>query len=680
MPRFTVFSKWVSFALITTACLLYFPLYSQFSGPYEVRTVTFRFDPADPVYQGKLSLSGTEIKAVELLGSFNNWNLPERGKQRFWLKKTNGVYQTQLDLACGQHAYKFRVTTGSGIYWTEDITAEKFRPDGFGGRNSVLELPCPGLYRWPLFMLLFTAFLWLFFETLLKPLLRRFLSFRMPYRWKVMTIFLSVALLANGLWLVIQLSHLSHLWIHIDREKMQILTMFLTEGLPVEDQFDHPENREELTRRMARFMGNVFSLKERGNLKTSSGRVDINYLIAYDRNGNRIAGYHSKNRKRYLDSRPDLKQRIESQFNRLEGVNPYEMSYGYWDPEAAGNNSGVIRFTRSFSLIGMLTHMKPYRRWDLLPIVVYPVRFNNEVTGYLAYDRNTSSLKDYILEQFVKFNLYALLPFIVLIIMLSHFMARQAIKPLDLLKGGMDRIREEDYKTRLSIPTGDEFEELSQTFNQMTEHLRAKQEFQPYVSQATWKTVHQRARDEDREPTATEIETALLFTDIVGFTILSNRFSENILIPLLSHRLGELSEIICSHGGDIDKFIGDAIFAYFLGSDRVDRALRAATSMHKFCSQEFQLDNDTVRIQLRTGLHAGRIFIADIGTGQRRDLTPMGRDVNLTQRIQSAAAPGEILVSSALKNATSSEFDFETTGEQTLKGFEKKFELFRLKM
>ncbi|MFC1921964.1 adenylate/guanylate cyclase domain-containing protein [Chloroflexota bacterium] len=148
--------------------------------------------------------------------------------------------------------------------------------------------------------------------------------------------------------------------------------------------------------------------------------------------------------------------------------------------------------------------------------------------------------------------------------------------------------------------------------------------------------------------TRTNITT--LFADIRGFTSLSERCDPETLVTVLNRYLGAATEAILLEVGTIDKFMGDAIMAFFNAplpqSDHTLRAVRAALHMRTAVNAiQKDLPAD-LRLGLGIGIHYGEAILGLIGTRERMEYTAIGDSVNTAKRLQENAAPGQILVSS----------------------------------
>jgi adenylate cyclase len=150
---------------------------------------------------------------------------------------------------------------------------------------------------------------------------------------------------------------------------------------------------------------------------------------------------------------------------------------------------------------------------------------------------------------------------------------------------------------------------------------------------------------------------AVLFSDIRGFTALSETMNPDEMAKLLTEYFSEMVECVFRHGGTLDKFIGDAVMAQWgapLGeSDDADRAMSAAMDMMEALDKlnEHWRNQNRPTLEIGIGLNIGDAFAGNIGSERRLEYTVIGDTVNTASRLCGAAGPGEILVSDPFKQA-----------------------------
>lgn len=149
------------------------------------------------------------------------------------------------------------------------------------------------------------------------------------------------------------------------------------------------------------------------------------------------------------------------------------------------------------------------------------------------------------------------------------------------------------------------------------------------------------------------VRATILFSDIKGFTALSENLPPQKLVSFLNEYMTALTRVIEQEGGIVDKFIGDAIMAIFLPREAGDnyalRAVRAATGMQQqlevLRTGWRETRPELVHLQSRIGINTGEVVAGNIGSQARMDYTVIGDNVNVASRIESNGIPGEVHIS-----------------------------------
>lgn len=186
---------------------------------------------------------------------------------------------------------------------------------------------------------------------------------------------------------------------------------------------------------------------------------------------------------------------------------------------------------------------------------------------------------------------------------------------------------------------------------------------------------------------AKEVDATLLFSDISGFTNMSSKMKPAEVVAILNESFDALCIQIREFGGDIDKFIGDAIMAVFEDRPEFDephtlRAARAAWAMQQSLTQYNALRNPSgdSPLIMRIGLNSGIVVRGDIGSRLvRRDYTCIGDVVNRAQRHEAKAPLGGVLLSADLYARIKEHVEVEEMTGITLKGIDHPVSAFVLK-
>ncbi len=130
----------------------------------------------------------------------------------------------------------------------------------------------------------------------------------------------------------------------------------------------------------------------------------------------------------------------------------------------------------------------------------------------------------------------------------------------------------------------------------------------------------------------------LLFADIRGFTAMAEKHSPERVVEFLNDYLSTMTEIIFTHNGTVDKFIGDAVMAFFgaprpTGRDE-ENAMRAAVAMTQALPAIAARHPGMTPLAIGIGIHTGEAIVGNIGSERRLDYTAIGDAVNLASRIE----------------------------------------------
>jgi len=143
----------------------------------------------------------------------------------------------------------------------------------------------------------------------------------------------------------------------------------------------------------------------------------------------------------------------------------------------------------------------------------------------------------------------------------------------------------------------------------------------------------------DAKPGGHIQELSVMFIDIAGFTGLSERMGDRV-VPLLSRYLDLISTVIVDHGGTIDKFIGDAVMAFWGApapqADHAVRCCRAALACRAAVETSGLCDDDGRPLHVRIGINSGEMLVGNIGSELRLNYTVIGDAVNVASRLEGA--------------------------------------------
>ncbi|MBL6987876.1 MAG: HAMP domain-containing protein [Methylobacter sp.] len=226
-----------------------------------------------------------------------------------------------------------------------------------------------------------------------------------------------------------------------------------------------------------------------------------------------------------------------------------------------------------------------------------------------------------------------------LFLLISHRITR----PLRLITKGTLEIKQGNYQHRIDYRNSDEVGQLATAFNVMAVDLQEKElirsTFNKYVDPAI---VNELLSQPDKLKLGGERkEQTVLFSDIAGFTNFSEKLPAEALIKILNDYLSAMTIEISRQHGILDKFIGDAIMAFWgpqlCNEKHALNACQAALAMQKKLQRlrPRWVANGGPEINIRIGIATGEMIVGNIGSEQARSYTCIGDKVNYSSRLES---------------------------------------------
>lgn len=279
---------------------------------------------------------------------------------------------------------------------------------------------------------------------------------------------------------------------------------------------------------------------------------------------------------------------------------------------------------------------------------------------------------------------------LLLALLLSSLIARSITGAVKELVRATVAVQRGDYDHHVAVHTRDELRALGEAFNAMLPILRERFAMLRFLPRHTRAVIAAAAKERTASQggaVAQRRQVALLFSDIRGFTALSESLPPERVVEMLNIFLRHEAQIIEEEDGSVDKFIGDAVMALFEGADRCERAVRAASRIQRKI-RDLNLESAFERqITVGIGIAAGEVVMGNIGYEGRQEFAVIGRYVNLAARLTSIASGGEVVVTAAVYQALGQALQQapgqeRAAGEQLppqhLKGFAEPVDCYRL--
>lgn len=182
-------------------------------------------------------------------------------------------------------------------------------------------------------------------------------------------------------------------------------------------------------------------------------------------------------------------------------------------------------------------------------------------------------------------------------------------------------------------------------------------------------------------------ELTILFSDIRKFSTLSDRIEPEVIHRLLNMYFNQMTKIAFDYDGFVDKFIGDGLLCFFgdpiFHPDHALRAVRAAIEMQKAVRDlepQIQANLGLDPIVIRIGINTGHVIVGNMGSAERMEYTVLGSDVNLAQRLEASATPGQIMISHKTYQHVKNAIEVREIGEIKVKGFEHPVQVYEVEL
>jgi len=210
-------------------------------------------------------------------------------------------------------------------------------------------------------------------------------------------------------------------------------------------------------------------------------------------------------------------------------------------------------------------------------------------------------------------------------------------------------------------------------FEDITEEKRVRSTMARYMSK---EVADQLLEGDAHKLGGTAYDVTVLFSDIRGFTSLSEELGARETVTMLNEYFSEMADVVLQNQGMLDKYIGDSIMAVFgapinSGSDADNSVNTAIHMMHKLrVLNKIRQEQELHRIDIGIGISSGEVVVGNIGSPKRMDFTVIGDTVNLASRLEGANKMygSQILISESTKQELREEHVFREVDSIRVKG------------
>lgn len=241
---------------------------------------------------------------------------------------------------------------------------------------------------------------------------------------------------------------------------------------------------------------------------------------------------------------------------------------------------------------------------------------------------------------------------VLLSIILAIVFARRLTRPIVALTTAAGCVAAGDLAQTLAVPSRDEVGQLTRAFNAMVDGLRQREvirnAFGRYVSPEVARAVLD--APDGLALGGRKREITVLMSDLRGYMRFAEHGDPAGVMEVLNDYLGRMADIVIAHGGTINEFIGDAIFAVYGAPlehpDHAERAAATALAMQRALQalNEANVARGRPRFEMGIGINTGEAVVGNIGSEQRTKYAVVGAAVNLAGRVEGCTVGGQILI------------------------------------
>jgi len=273
---------------------------------------------------------------------------------------------------------------------------------------------------------------------------------------------------------------------------------------------------------------------------------------------------------------------------------------------------------------------------------------------------------------------------------MARLLARHLTKPLKDLVGLCTKIGAGDLSAQATVFGKDEVSRFADAFNQMVAGLRERDRVKQIFGRYVTTQVTERVLKDGLKLGGERKQITILFSDIRGFTTMSESMQPEQVVELLNEYFSEMVEAVVECGGVLDKFIGDGMLAVFGAMDedetkRSDHRRNAVTAGLRMKAKLAKINGERemrgqAPIHIGIGIHTDEVVVGHIGSKQRVEHTVIGDGVNTCSRVESMNKElgTTLLITEQTHGPIAADFDCRAMPETKVKGKAKPLRVFEV--
>jgi adenylate cyclase len=258
----------------------------------------------------------------------------------------------------------------------------------------------------------------------------------------------------------------------------------------------------------------------------------------------------------------------------------------------------------------------------------------------------------------------------------AWMLGQLVVGPVRELKDAAMKVGEGDYSVRVNLLRADEFGPLIERFNKMVEGLRNRELLQETFGRHVGQVAAEQILAQGEGQVGSEQIITVIFVDIRNFTEHSSQHSPQEVVTALNIFFRSAVETIESHGGMVNKFLGDGFMALFgIGAQQADHARRAVTAAQELFRGVASVSSEMEKagwpgLRIGVGINTGPAIVGSVGSPKRMEYTAIGDTVNVASRVEALTKTvgHDLLITEPTWACLPPDINTEPLAHQTIKG------------